>query len=128
MRYLGVDYGKKKMGLAISEGVLASPLKVTGIRSLKDALVKTHQIVKQEGVEKVVVGIPESGEAMKIAKEFSGQLKKSLIGIEVIEVEETLSSQAAKQQMVDLNISQKKRQKEDAYAACLILQDYIDSV
>lgn len=130
MRYLGVDYGLKKMGLAISEGQIASPLKVIEINSLTDAVSKITHIIKQEEIERVVVGIPDSGEAKSIAKKFTSKLKEDLKSetVSVIEADETLSSNSAKELMTDLGVGKKARQKEDAYAAVVILQNFLDSL
>lgn len=104
MKYLGVDYGKTKIGLAISEGLTASPLKVLSIGSLEDALVKVRQVVEKEGVERVVVGVPESGEASKIAESFINGLKPY---VDVVEADETLSTQNATQKMIQLGKGKK---------------------
>ena len=124
MRILGIDYGKRKMGLAISEGQLASPFKVLEIASLSDAIGKTRQVINQERIDQVVIGLPESGEALRITKKFIFQLKPF---IPVIEAEETLSSHQASSIMLDLKLKKKARGREDAYAASLILQNYLDS-
>ena len=128
MHYLGVDYGLKKMGLAISEGQIASPLKVIEITGLNDAISKISQVIKSEEIERVVIGIPESGEAKNIAKKFATELKSKQEAVSVIEADETLSSQTAKNLMIDLGVGEKARQKEDAYAATIILQNFIDSL
>lgn len=129
MRYLGIDYGLRKVGLALSEGQIASPFKVLEVSGLKDALNKVEKIIKKEGVERVVVGVPESGQAENITKKFVKELKKELKGqIEVIETEETLSSSDAKQFMIELGLGQKKRKEEDAYSAVLILQRFLNNL
>lgn len=130
MRYLGVDYGLKKMGLAISEGQIASPLKVLEIHSLNDAISKITNVIKQKTINRVVIGVPESGVAKSAAKKFISKLKDTLKSetVSVIEAPETLSSNSAKNLMIDLGLSEKARQKEDAYAAAIILQDFLDSV
>ncbi len=124
MKYLGIDYGLKKIGLAISEGQIASVFKVIGISSLKDALTKIKKVIADEKIDRVVIGIAgkESGKA---AKNFSRQLSKN---ITVIETDETLSSQKAKEMMIELGVSQKKRKEEDAFAAAIILQNFLDSL
>ncbi len=124
MRYLGIDYGLRKIGLSISEGQIASIYKVIEISSLKDALLKVKKIIEDEKIDRVVIGIAgkESGKA---AKKFSKQLQKD---ITVIETDETLSTQKAKEMMVELGIRQKKRVKEDAFAALIILQNFLDSL
>ena len=130
MRYLGIDYGLKKVGLAMSEGQIASPLKVLDTSSLKDALNKISHIIEKEEIDRVVIGVPDSGQAKNIVKKFISELKTSLKNdaVSVIEVDETLSSSNAKDLMIDLNMSQESRKKEDAYSASLILQNFLDSI
>lgn len=130
MRYLGIDYGLKKMGLAISEGQIAAPFKVLEISGLNDAVSKTTHVIKKENIDRVVIGVPESGEAKTAVRKFISKLKESLKNktVSVIEAPETLSSISAKNLMIDLGLGEKARQKEDAYAAAIILQDFLDSV
>ena len=129
MKYLGIDYGKKKIGLALSEGLTASPYKTLSVSSLKDAVSQVSQIIKKEEVGRIIIGIPESGEALKITKNFIQELKNiTPLRCDIVEVEETLSSYSAKHDMLDLGFSKKDRQKEDAYSAMIILQDYLDSI
>ena len=126
MKYLGIDYGKSKMGLAFSEGELAEAWKVVELLGLDDAIKKTLKTIQEENVEKIVVGQPESGEARKLEESFVKNLKK-VTNVEIIEAEETLTTQNAKQMMLNESLSRKGRQKEDAYAAAIILQEYLDS-
>lgn len=130
MRYLGVDYGLKKIGLAISEGQIASPLKVLEINGLGDAVSKILQVISKEEVERVIIGVPDSGQSKKIVKNFISKLKTDLKErpVSVIEADETLSSNLAKDLMIDLGIGEKQRQKEDAYSAVIILQNFLDSI
>ena len=130
MRYLGIDYGLKKVGLALSEGQIASPFKVLDINSLNDATNKISHVIKAEEAERVVIGVPESGEAKSAVKKFISRLKADLDGknVSVIEADETLSSTSAKDLMIDLGLSEKSRQKEDAYSAAIILQNFLDSI
>lgn len=125
MKYLGIDYGKKKIGLAISEGEIASPLKVLEVSSLKDALYKMRNVIEKEEIDQVVIGVAESGEAKEITKKFINELSKE---IRIDQIDETLSSQEARKKMIDLGVSKTKRMKEDAYSASLILQKYLDSL
>lgn len=125
MKYLGIDYGKKKIGLAISDGEIAEPFMILESFGLKDALNKVLKVVKEEGIEEVVVGMPESGEAKKITENFVRELGKD---IKVMEVEETLSSKRAQKMMVDLDVPKEKRGDEDSYAAAYILQEYLDTM
>jgi putative Holliday junction resolvase len=129
MRYLGVDYGLKKIGLAVSEGQIASPLRVIAISSLKDGLEKLAHEIKKEDIQRVVIGISD-GKMGKITHQFANELKKryQTKPVEVIETDETLSSFDAQELMITLGTSQKDRQEEDAYSAMLILQRFLDSL
>lgn len=129
MRYLGVDYGKRKVGLAISEGKIASPFKVILVNALKDALIKISAVIRKEEVDHVVIGMPESGEARKITQRFIRGLKKvAPLGCDIVEAEETLTTQNALNKMIEQGFSKKRRQIEDAYSAAIILQNYLDQV
>lgn len=124
MRYLGIDYGKRKVGLAISEGISATPFKVLKVTSLKDALNKVTYIIEKEDIDAVVIGLAESGEALKITEDFIKELEKIT---QVMIVEETLTSKEALNKMIQNNLSRKSRQMEDAYSAEVILQNFLDS-
>ena len=116
--------------MAISEGQVASPLKVLDISSLKDAVSKITQVINKEEINRVVIGVPDSGQAKNIVKKFIPELKIALKDkqVSVIEADETLSSSSAKDLMINLGLGEKARQKEDAYAAVIILQNFLDSI
>ncbi len=119
MRLLGIDYGRKKIGLATSEGGLAEPWKVVNSKGLE-------KILQTEKFDKIIIGISE-GKMATESKRFSLSLGKTLnIPVEVFD--ETLTSQDAQRLSREAGISQKKRHKmEDAYAAAIVLQNYIDN-
>lgn len=123
MRYLGVDFGLRKIGLATSEGEIAAPLKVLEVSSFKDALEK----IKKEAVsfDKIIIGKPD-GEVGKKVMKLVNYLRRE--NIEVESWDETLSSRNALQVMIKAGLRRKKRQIVDAYSAALILQEYLDTV
>jgi putative transcription antitermination factor YqgF len=120
MKYLGIDWGKRSVGLSISEGILASPFKSLSVTSLKDGINKIQMVITQESIDKVVIGIPESGEAKSMAQSALSELKK--LGIEAVGVDETLSTQNAQTIMRSQDI----KGSEHALSATLILQGYLD--
>ena len=122
MKYLGVDFGLKRVGLATSEGDLASPWKIIEGSSYKDLLEKLK--ICAEGFDKLIVGLPE-GEMGKKVEKLVKDLQASGFDVEI--TDETLSSQNATAMMVELNISKEKRSKNDAHSAAIILQNYLDS-
>lgn len=117
MKYLGVDFGLKRIGLAISEGELASPWQVVDTQ-------KFSEIIKKISFEKIIVGLPE-GKMGKNVMRFVNALKKQ--GFMVETADETLSSKKAIEAMIGQKAGQKKRRSNDATAAAIILQDYIES-
>ncbi len=125
MKYLGIDFGLKRIGLAISEGNIASPWKIVEVRNFPDAIEKISKIMTDEGFEKVVVGLPEG----KMGENVVGFVKglRSL-GFYVETADETLSSKKALKGMITLGVSKKDRRLLDAYSAAEILQNYLDSL
>jgi putative Holliday junction resolvase len=129
MKYLGIDYGLKKIGFALSEGQVASPYKVITTSSLKDAIEKIDHEIKKQSIQRVVIGVPE-GKMGKIILRVSAQLKEKYKTepVEIIETDETLTSKDAQNLMITLGTSQKDRSQEDAYSAMLILQQFLDTL
>lgn len=124
MKYLGIDFGLKRVGLATSDGELASPLKTIEVKSCKDAVQKVVELVKAQGVSKVIVGLPE-GKMGQTVLGFVNALKKA--GLDVEETDETLSTYQAISQMIEENIPKRKRRINDAYSAAIILQEYLEN-
>jgi putative holliday junction resolvase len=125
MKYLGVDLGLKRTGLAISEGQLARPLTVISGNSLDEVVSQVIKIIGKEGIEVVIIGQPESGPVVSAVDKFSKKLA-SIAGIEIKIVDETLSTQQAQNLMLEMGVSKKSRGQNDAQAAALILQNYLD--
>jgi len=123
MRYLGIDYGHKRVGLALSdeEGILGMPFKTVANKNLIKTL---RKIVKEEGVGKIVLGLPlnlkmeETGQTRTVLK-FKDELGKHLRETPVeLENEFLTSFQAEKWGAEGEDI--------DSSSAAIILQSYID--
>lgn len=127
MRLLGIDYGRSKIGLAQGEGKLVEGLSVVRYKNKNKAIDKIANLIEEEGFDEVVVGFTE-GKIGKEAKEFGKRLGEK-ISKPVHFQDETLSTRGAQKLSIEAGIKRKKRKKmEDAYAAALILQDYIDTL
>ncbi len=124
MKYLAVDFGLKKIGLAISDGIFSSPWKVVKVKNMDDCVRKINKILHEERFDKLIVGKPE-GKLSKLIGRFVKNLKDK--GAEVEIVDETLSSQKALRLMIEMGFSKKKRRTEDSFAAAEILQNFLDS-
>lgn len=125
MKYLGVDFGLKRVGLATSEGSLASPFKILDVKSINEAIEKVSQVINGESFEQIIVGQPE-GQIGSSVKKFIKGLKNS--GFLVESIDEHLSSQTADQNLIETGVSRKKRKLNDAHSAAIILQSYLDNI
>jgi len=126
MKILGIDYGRSKMGLAIANGPLSEPLQVIRYSDTKILVEKLQKIIKDNNIEKIVVGVSE-GKIGEESKKFASSIQP-LIQSTIILADETLSTQDAQRMSREAGISQKKRHEmEDAYAACIMLQNYLDN-
>lgn len=123
MKYLGIDWGEKRIGLALgdSETKIATPFKVVG------GIDEIIKIIKDEDINTAVVGVPlKMGGGEKISDEFIRfiDLLKEKISIPIYKVDERLSSKAADA----LAGGKKVKAERDAIAAMLILQSYLDKL
>lgn len=123
MKYLGVDFGLRRIGLAVSAGEIASPWQILEIKNFSDAVEKTSQIIREGEFDKIIVGLPEGKMGQNVVG-FVAALKKR--GFEVETAEETLSSKRALEAMIEQGVRQKKRRLKDAYSAAEILQGYLE--
>jgi len=132
MRYMAIDYGKKRIGLAVCDAseTIASPFAI--IDGGKDPIKRIVEIVAQENVGAIVVGMPlnmddSQGPQAKETIEFAQRLKKHL-DIEILFQDERLSSFAAEEKMASAQFSRKKKRKHlDAVAAAQILETFLEN-
>lgn len=123
MRILGIDFGIAKIGLAIADNGLAQPMGV--IRNHQKTLTRIAQLVEQKKIEKIIIGVSE-GKIGQRAREYGKQLEK-ITGIKIFFQDETLTTKEAIAKMIEAGKKKKYRQeKEDAFAAAIILQAYLD--
>ncbi|MFP4071688.1 MAG: Holliday junction resolvase RuvX [Desulfovibrionales bacterium] len=132
MRYLGVDFGMKRVGTAISDpsGSLVLPYETLVRNTGKDLVESLVRIIHSEGIETLVVGLPltEEGQEQlttRQARNFARELKKES-GLPVFLVDETLTSFEAEQQLLGTGIKPAKRKAVlDQLAAARILEMYL---
>lgn len=135
MRVLGLDLGNRSLGIAMSdpEGFLARPIETFKFedKAFDLALNYTVQLVKDNKIDKVVLGYPKNmdgslGEQANLTLVFKEKLEK-LINVEVVLFDERLSSKMASNMMISQKLSRKKRKTNiDNMAATVILQGYLD--
>ena len=130
MKYLAIDYGTKRTGLAVCDEseTICSPLKVIGGQAnLIEQIIKT---IETEQIEAVVVGLPlnmddTQGAQAKIVRDFAEMLRQSL-DIDVLFQDERLSSFEAEEKLAAKGFTRKqKKARLDAVAAAAILQSFL---
>jgi len=131
---LGIDYGERRVGLAVSDPleIIAKPLRVIDRKNTSNIFSEILIIVKQRNVSKIVVGLPltlkgKYSEQTKVVHNFIDQLKQ-VVNIPVVHIDERLSSLAAIRSLNELGIKTgHQKGRIDETAAAIILQEYLDS-
>lgn len=127
MTILSFDYGRKKIGVAYSNGSLADPLVVIRADTRDELVKKCLDVIAVEKPERLVVGLSEHDIAIE-AEEFGRELEM-ISKVKVSFIDETLSTFDANQLAIASGMRRKKRKDmEDAFSAAVILQRYIDSL
>ena len=131
MKVLAIDYGTRRVGLAIGDENLriVSP---KGVIKTEKALEEIKAIVKTSNVGKIVLGFPltpsgKEGQRAKLVKKFYEELKRELPDIEIILWDERWTTQEALRRLEGMS-SRKKKQLKDTIAAMVILEEYFDSI
>lgn len=136
MRVIGLDYGTKTVGVAISDEtkLIAQPL-VTIERKQANKLRQTYaaieRIIAEQNVELIVLGYPKNmnnteGERVEATKEFKEALERRT-GLEVVLVDERLTTVEANRILEDTGVAVSARKEHiDKMAAAIILQNYLD--
>ena len=128
MRYLAIDYGLKRIGLAVCDPseIISSPLTV--IKNSDKLIDEIVKIIDSESVEAVVIGLPLNmdgsvGPQAEITQKFAQQLEKA-VEIAIHFQDERLSTFEAEQKLNAADIK-KTRAPIDAIAAAQILEDFL---
>ena len=138
MRILGLDFGSKTVGVAVSDELLITAQGVEIVRrkspaKLRQTLARIEEIIKEYNVEKIVLGYPKNmnnteGERCEKTREFGAMLNRRT-GLEVIYWDERLTTVSAHNAMLEADTSRKKRYDVvDKVAAVIILQNYLDYI
>lgn len=137
MRLIGLDFGSKTVGVAISDpfGWTAQPIETITRKdeaNLVATIERLGQLIKENEVGKIVLGLPKnmnntSGERVDITMKFERRLKKEF-GLEVVMWDERLTTMGATRILDESNMKRRKQKKViDTVAAVFILQGYLDS-
>lgn len=134
MKYLGLDYGTKRIGVAVSDETATLAFPLGTVKAGENAIREVLDIIRENEVGKVVIGESrnyqgEENPVMKYIEVFKRKLEDS--EIEVVLEPEFMSSVLAARQFAPEEKSRKanpNQDKLDASAAALILQNYLDRI
>ena len=134
-RILGIDYGRKRTGLAVTDplGIVAGNLATVPTHTLMQFI---QDYIEREQVDRIVIGNPKQlngqpSESMKYITPFVNRLKKELPDMPVVMYDERFTSTIAHQAMIDGGMKKSDRRDKsrvDAIAATIILNDYLQSI
>ena len=137
-KILGIDYGTKRIGLAISDGLktISVPLEtIEGKKTLKETITHLEKVLGERlsTIESFVVGLPlhlsgQESSMSQTCREFANALEEHF-GKKVFLVDERFSSAQVDSDLRRLGVKRKKREKHlDSASACLVLQNFLDQL
>lgn len=136
MRILGLDYGQKTVGVALSDenAIIAQPLETIERKhenKLRQTYARIEAIIEEYSVGKIVVGLPKmmnntEGVRVELTKEFAENLERRT-GMEIVFEDERLTTVEANRILEDTGVPVSARKEHiDKMAAAIILQSYLD--
>ena len=136
MRIMGLDFGSRTVGVAVSDSLLLTAQGVEIIRrkeenKLRQTLARIEELIQEYEVEEIVLGMPKNmnateGERVALTMEFKEKLERRT-GLPVHMWDERLTTVAADRAMMEAGIRREERKEHvDKIAACFILQGYLD--
>ncbi len=138
MKILGLDYGSRTTGIAISDetGSIAFPVE-TVVReeeiALKQTVRRIRQLTDENNIHTVVLGFPKNmdnslGERAEKTLAFKKRLERDLYQVEIVLWDERLSTVASERPLLEMGYDRHRRKKiVDNMAAAYILQGYLDA-
>lgn len=138
MRVMGLDYGSKTVGVAISDALLVTAQGIETIErkeenKLRRTLARIEELAKEYEVDRIVLGFPKNmnntlGERAQKTLDFQAMLERR-VGLPVILWDERLTTVEAERTLIESGVRREERKKYvDKIAAVFILQGYLDSI
>lgn len=132
-RIMGIDYGSKRIGIAISDPLNIIAQGVGVIENNNKKFDEIEKLVAENNVNKIVVGLPlelkgQKGQSARDAEQFTQELEEKL-SVQVFLLDERFTSALAHQTLRNMNVRKRERQSKeriDIMSAAIILQNYLD--
>ena len=137
MRIMGLDYGSKTVGVAVSDALLLTAQAVETISrpqetKLRRTLARIEELCREYEIEKIILGFPKNmnttiGDRAEKSLEFAEMLKRRT-GLPVVMWDERLTTVAAERTLMESGVRREHRKEHiDQIAAVFILQGYLDA-
>ena len=133
-RHLGIDYGTKRIGVAVSDPLNIIARGIGVVANSGDAIKEIRRLAEEYSVSTIVIGMPfnlkgEKGQKALEVEKFVGRLEAE-VAAKIVKWDERFTTTRVHQTMRELGVSKTKRQSKpavDMMAAAMILQSYLDS-
>jgi putative Holliday junction resolvase len=134
-RIMGIDFGKKRIGIALSDPLKKFAYPYTTIINDSNFYLVCAKLIKEKGIIKIILGIPNEERSsttsiIENVKKFKNDIEKKF-NLEVIFWDETYTSSIAQQRILE-SVSKKSKRKNkgllDMNSASIILQEYLDTL
>ena len=130
MKYLGLDLGTRTLGLAVSNGLIATSLKTIRYEDEDKLIAELIKVIDEYKIDCLVLGFPKNMNntiGPRAVETMAFKEKLEALNYKVELQDERLSTVSAHNYMIEADMSRKKRkEKVDAFAATIILQTYLD--
>ncbi len=133
-KIMGIDYGKARIGIAISDllGMVANPVGTINEKHFPSQLQAVAEVVKKQAPGKIVMGLPRNmdgseGGSAELVREFGEKLSE-MTGVTLEFLDERLTTISAHKMLSEMNVNGSKKRREivDTLSAVIILQNYLD--
>ena len=132
MRLLGIDYGEKYIGIAVTDELSIAAHPLTTVICDKTEFDRIKELIKKHEVNKIIIGLPKnmdgsSGKSVDMVLVFADELKKVMCDVPIEFIDERLTTREAEERLIGLGVSRKKKKsKINQLSACIILESYLN--
>lgn len=133
-RFLAIDYGTKRVGLALTDPLKMIAQPFATLENNFELISGIKKIVQEKNVSRIILGFPlrlsgEIGQAAQAVEKFSAELKQQIHNIEIVLVDERLTTAEAQKRMIETDARRSTRKQNiDQTAAALLLQNYLKTL
>ena len=132
-RTLAIDYGDRRIGLAVSDllGITAQPIGYLTVNGDRDAIRQLTKYMEEYQIQKIVLGLPKNmngteGPRVEKTRAFAQKLSEEFPQIPVDYYDERMTTIVAQRALIGMNVK-KKEGKKDMLSAAVILQGYLET-